>query len=252
MSYAELDYIRLKTWKFFFHLADLNVFCVRHACDITILSQCLKKHVKDIQRWLINFLKLRGLTTKNTLVFQGKLLKPGSFLKFFSFKLIYSNLKKFNCSKNKYIRFKWTSSATRLQVVSSRRLCRSLHVRIRNRGIRNFRDKLKVLFSKKNSCLAVGQIIGYLNMILTNLFKQHDIRFTIMIQLFSLSNLLHKLFYKYLLRKYSSLPKIYSHINPQFKNQGRFNIKNQFLFRITSINSLNSASLYSVKNAKVV
>lgn len=89
-------------------------------------------------------------------------------------------------------------------------------------------------------------------MILTNLFKQHDIRFTIMIQLFSLSNLLHKLFYKYLLRKYSSLPKIYSHINPQFKNQGRFNIKNQFLFRITSINSLNSASLYSVKNAKVV
>lgn len=137
-------------------------------------------------------------------------------------------------------------------MVSSRRLCRSLHVRIRNRGIRNFRDKLKVLFSKKNSCLAVGQIIGYLNMILTNLFKQHDIRFTIMIQLFSLSNLLHKLFYKYLLRKYSSLPKIYSHINPQFKNQGRFNIKNQFLFRITSINSLNSASLYSVKNAKVV
>ena len=137
-------------------------------------------------------------------------------------------------------------------MVSFGRLCRSLHVRIRNRGIRNLRDKLKVLFSKKNSCLAVGQIIGYLNMILTNSFKQHDICFTIMVQFFSLSNLLHKLFYKYLLRKYSSLPKFYSNINPHFKNQGRFNIKNQFLLRVTSSNSLNSANLYSVKKAKVV
>jgi hypothetical protein len=58
-----------------------------------------------------------------------------------------------------------------------------------------------------------------------------------------LNNLLHKLFYKYLLRKYSSTPKIYSYIKINFIDQNRFTAKNKVLLRVTDIKPLNSVSL---------
>ena len=106
VSYAELDYIRFKTWKRPINCVDLKVFCVKYFSDIIVLSKCLKKHVKDIQRWLTNFLKQRGLTIKKTLVFQGKQFKSGFSLKYLDSKLIYSNLNKFNFGKDKSIRIK--------------------------------------------------------------------------------------------------------------------------------------------------
>ena len=50
ISYKELDYIRFKTGKRPINCVDLKVFCVRYVSDIIVLSKCLKKHVKDIQR----------------------------------------------------------------------------------------------------------------------------------------------------------------------------------------------------------
>lgn len=245
-SCAGLDYTRSNKKKRFSNLADLKVFCARHIGNIVVLCECLKKHVRDLQRCLINFWGQKGITVKNTLVFQGKLFKPDSFLKYFDFKLIYSDLNNFN--KNKYVRLKYTSIVTKVQTMFSGYLDRSFYVLIQNYGIKNLRNKLKAQLSKKNSCLNVDQMICYLNAIILNSFKQYNISFTTVRQFFSLNNLLHKLFYKYLLRKYSSLPKIYSYIKTHFKNQGRFKAKNKCLFRVTGTNFSNSVNLYNTQN----
>jgi hypothetical protein len=67
-------------------------------------------------------------------------------------------------------------------------------------------------------------------------------------QLFPLNNLLRKLFYKYLLRKYSSVPKIYSHIKTNFRNQNRFIAKSKVLFKTTDLIPLNSVSVVSAND----
>lgn len=197
---------------------------------------------------MINFLKQRGLTIKNTLVLQGKPFRPGSSLRYLSFKLIYSNLNKFNFSKDEPTRSDRTPAGIGVKVVSSGYLRRSFYVLIQNRGIRNLRDKLKARLSKKNSGLAVNQMISDLNTILVNSFKYYNMGITVKRQLFSLNDLLHKLFYKYLLRKYSSLPKIYSCIDAQLRYQGKFTAKNKFLLRITGIDSLTSVNPCSIQS----
>lgn len=250
ISYAELDYIKANTKKRLSNFADLKVFCVSHVGDITVLGQCLKKHVRDIQRWLIGFLRQKGLAVRNALIFQGKLFKPNSFLKYLSFKLIYSDLNKFNFNKNKYKRLKYTSVATRVQTIFSGYLCRSLYVLIQNRCIKNLRDKLKRQLSKKNSCLAVDQMISSVNTTLINSFERYTVSFAVVRQFFSLKNLLHKLFYKYLLRKYSSLSKIYSYIKTHFKNQDSFRTKNNYLLRIIGINFSKLADFYGAQNIR--
>lgn len=137
------------------------------------------------------------------------------------------------------------SHGIRLQTVFSGCLRRSLCVLIKNCAIKNLKNELKEQLSKKSSRLLVDQMIGYLNIILINSFKHYNISFTAVRQFFPLNNLLHKLFYKYLLRKYSSLPKIYSYIETHFKNQGKLMANNKFLLRITGINSLSFATSYS-------
>lgn len=249
ISYAELDYVRFKMWKRSINCVDLKVFCVKYFSDIIVWSKCLKKHVKDIQRWLINFLKQRGLTIKNTLVFQGKSFKPGSYLKYLGSKLIYSNLNKFNICSLIPTNIKCMPVAVGVKILYLRYLQRSFHVLVQNCGIKIFRDKLKGQLSKKNSCLSVDKMISDLNTILINLFRHYSTSITIKKQFFLLNDSLHKLFYKYLLRKYSSLPKIYSYLKTQFEFRGSFAAKNKFLVKITGIDSLNVANPCSVPSS---
>ena len=228
-SDVELDYIRFNRATKFSNFADFKVFCSRSVDDIIVLCTCLKKHARDVQRLSINFLRQKGVTTEKSQAFQGKVFKPGFFLKYASFKLIYADLGKLT-HKNKYVQLKYTCIAARVQKMFLYCLGRSFYVLMQRRCIKNLRNKLKVQLSKKNSWLAVDQMIGYLNSIIINSFKQYNISFTIVRQLLSLNNLVHKLFYKYLLRKYSSLPNIYSYIKTHFQNQSSFGAKNKFLF----------------------
>ena len=62
-------------------------------------------------------------------------------------------------------------------------------------------------------------------------------------QLLPINNLLHKLFYKYLLRKFSSVPKIYTFIKTNFRDQNRFKDENKVLLKVTDINPLESVAL---------
>jgi hypothetical protein len=65
-------------------------------------------------------------------------------------------------------------------------------------------------------------------------------------QLLPLNDLLHKLFYKYLLRKFSSKPKIYTFIKTNFRSQNKFTSKNKILLRVGDVNPFESVSLVFV------
>jgi hypothetical protein len=92
-------------------------------------------------------------------------------------------------------------------------------------------------------------MIGYLNNVMIDSLKRYNISFIVVRPFFLLNSLLHKLFYKYLLRKYSSLPKIYSYIRTYFRNQGSAKAKNKCLFKVINANFLNSADSYSIQNS---
>lgn len=194
-------------------------------------------------------MKQRGLTIKNTLVLQGKLFKPDSSLKYFDSKLTYYNLNKFNFGRDTSIQVKYTPVVAGVRVLFLRCLYLGFYALIQSRSIKDFRDELKMQLSKKNSGLAVDKMISNLNTILTNLCKYYDTNIAIKKHFFLLNDLVHKLFYKYLLRKYSSLPKIYSYIKTQFKFRGKFAAKNEFLFRVTGSGSLNIANFRSVSGS---
>jgi Reverse transcriptase (RNA-dependent DNA polymerase) len=167
-SCQESDYIRFKTrkeptrsvWS-----TSLQVFCVRYVDDILILSKCLKRHTKNIQCLLINFLNQRGLTIKNPSVFQGKLFAPGSSIKYLGFTLVYPDLNKFNCNKGKYIQFECRGRPVGVSKVFSRYLRVSPYILVQTRCVKNLKDKLKVQLSVKNSCLDVGRMIDNINII---------------------------------------------------------------------------------------
>jgi hypothetical protein len=151
ISYTESDYIKFNKKFTPSHFVDLKISCARHADGIIILFKCLKKHIRDVQRWLIHFLVQKSITTKNALVFRGKLFKPNSFLKYFDFKLIYSDLNKLNFNKDKYVQLRYTSTATRLETMFSSYLGRSFCVLIQNSCVKSLKNRLKAQLSKKNS-----------------------------------------------------------------------------------------------------
>ena len=80
-------------------------------------------------------------------------------------------------------------------------------------------------------------------MFLKDFLNYYNLTVTIKKQLLSINNLLHKLFYKYLLRKFSSVPKIYRFIKTNFIDQNRFKDENKVLLRVTDINPLEPVTL---------
>jgi hypothetical protein len=235
-SCQELDYIRFNTWEEsarFVSPTPLQVFCVRYVDDVLILGKCLKMHAKSIQCLFVNFLNKRGLTIKDPLVFQGKLFAPGSSIKYLGFMLIYPNFNKFKFNTRR------DTSLKRAPVSVGKMFFRyprfSPYVLIQARCLKNLKNILKGQLSRKNSCLDVSRMIDCINIILKQSLGYCNISFMPKKQFSSLNDLLHKLFYKYLFRKYSSVPKIYSYIKTNFRNQGKFTVRSKVLFKTTNI-----------------
>ena len=239
-SKEELDYVKFRTGKELTKPMLHNcfqVFCIRHADDILILSKCAKSHVKKIQHLLIKFLDRRGLEIKNSSVFQGKRFKPGSSIEYLGFKFKYPNLDKSSFDKGKYTKvgFNTTSivDGTLFQHSHSKP-----YLLIQNRLLKKLKYSLKVQLNRRNSYLSVKLMIDRVNTILISALNYYNLTFSTKSQLLPLNNLLHKLFYKYLLRKFSSKPKIYSFIRANFRNQNRFVSKNRVLLKIGDVNPL--------------
>lgn len=244
-SKEELDYVKFKIGKELTKSVSrtyLQVFCVRYADDILILSKCAKSHIEKIQHLLIEFLDRRGLEVKNSSVFQGKRFKPGSSIEYLGFKFKYPNLNKFSFDKGKYTKLGFNPMSVADGTFS--RYSRSgPYLLIQNRQLKKLKDSLKIQLNRKNSNLPVGLMIDQVNTILRGALNYYNLTSSTKNQLLPLNNLLHKLFYKYLLRKFSSKPKIYTFIRINFRNQNRFVSKNKVLLRVGDVNPFESVPL---------
>ena len=244
-STKELNYIKFKTGKEPTKSVSrvyTQVFCVRYADDILILSKCNKSHVKKIQHLLIEFLNKRGLEIKNASVFQGKRFKPGSSIEYLGFKFKYPNLNEDSFDKGKYTKLNFNPMSVTDGTFS--RYSRSgPYLLIQNRSMKKLKDSLKVQLNRKNSYLPVELMIDRVNTILRGALNYYNLTSSTKNQLLPLNDLLHKLFYKYLLRKFSSKPKIYTFLRKNFRNENRFTSKNKVLLRVGDINPFESVSL---------
>lgn len=244
-SKEELDYIKFKTDKEPTKSVSrvyLQVFCVRYADDILILSKCLKSHVKKMQNLLIKFLNRRGLEIKNSSVFQGKRFKPGSSIEYLGFSFKYPNLNKPGFDRGKYTKLEFSPMS--IADGTFARYSRSgPYLLIQKQCMKKLKDSLKIQLNRKNSYLSVEMMIDRVNTILRGALNYYNVTATTKKQLLPLNDLLHKLFYKYLLRKFSSIPKIYTFIKTNFASQNRFTAKNKVLLRVGDINPFESVTL---------
>nr|YP_010377420.1 hypothetical protein NDC64_mgp21 [Navicula tsukamotoi]QYB23107.1 hypothetical protein [Navicula tsukamotoi] len=227
--------IRLSTY--------LVLFCVRYADDILILAKCNKDHIKRIQELLVEFLSNVGLEIKNSSQFQGKLFEPGSSFEYLGFKFIYPNLRKSKTfDKGKFTKFKITPMNL-AQNVTSRYSNSNIFLLVSKSSLQKFKNNLKKQLSKKHGFLEVDRMIDSLNTMIRGFLNYYNITSTISTQLLPINDLLHKSFYKYLLRKFSSTPKIYTYIRENFKEGNRFSSKSKILLRVNDVKPLESVAL---------
>lgn len=215
--------------------SNFQVFCIRYLDDILILGKCLEWHVKKIQSLLITFLSQRGLELKNAFIFQGKRLKPGMSFDYLGFTFKYSNLNSASFEKGKYTKTEFTPMSVAGETLTKYPKSR-LYLLVKSSALKKLKNALRVQLSKKNGYLSVRTMIDKLNNILRGFLNYFSPTVVTKKQLLPINNLLHKLFYKYLLRKFSSVPKIYSFIKINFIDQNRFKDGNKVLLRVSDIN----------------
>lgn len=209
----------------------LQVFCVRYADDVLILGKCLTWHVKKIQSLLIIFLSQRGLGIKKPLIFQGKRFKPGTSFDYLGFTFKYPNWNSISFDKGKYTKLEFNPMSVADGALS--KYSRSgVYLLIKSFFFKKLKNSLRIQLSKKNGSFSVEMMIDKVNAILKGFLNYYNITATINKQLLVINNLLHKLFYKYLLRKFSSVPRIYSFIKINFINQNRFKDENKILLKV--------------------
>ena len=176
-----------------------------------------------MQNLLIEFLNRRGLEIKNSSVFQGKRFKPGSSIKYLGFSFKYPNLNKASFDRGKYAKLEFSPMSIANKTFT--RYSRSgPYLLIQKQYMKKLKDSLKIQLNRKNSYLLVEIVIDQVNTILRGALNYYNVTATTKKQLLPLNGLLHKLFYKYLLRKFSSTPKIYFFIRTNFVSQNRFTV----------------------------
>jgi Group II intron, maturase-specific domain len=194
------------------------------------------------QLWLTLLLKRINLTIKIPEIFQGRLFKPGSSFDYLGFKFVYPDLSKPNFDKGKF-----TQAVYSPMNVAARKAARysqsGPYLLAQNRSFDNIKTKLKVQLNARNSYLLPDVMIDKLNSILRGFLNYYNLTSTLTKQFLPLNDLLHRFFYKYLLRRYSSKPKIYSFIQKNFRKEKRFTAKNKVLLRVTDVKPLNSVAL---------
>lgn len=223
----------------------LKVFCIRYVDNILILGNCLKQHINKIHDLLLKFLSQRGLEDQKVNMSPGACFKPGTSFDYLSFTFKYPNVNSKSFNKGKYTKLEYNPMIVARKTVS--KYSRSgPYLMIKSCFLKNLKNCLKVQLSKKYVYLSVKGMIDKLNNILRDFLNYYNLTNTIIKQLLPLNNLLHKLFYKYLLRKFSSSPKIYRYIKTNYIDQNRFKIGNTVLLRVTDIKPLKSGSLVSM------
>lgn len=197
-----------------------------------------------IQKLLREFLSQRGLKVKNTLRCIGKSFTRSFSIDFLGFTFKYSNVDPAYFQRTRHSKFKLN-----LVSVASRALFigtgGKVYLLVQSSSVQKLKNSLRVQLSRKNTHLSVEAMIDQVNLILKTALHYYNLTLMIQKQLLPINNVLHKLFYKYLLRKFSSVPKIYSFIKTKFIDQNRFKVKNKILLRVTDTSLFCSVALAS-------
>jgi len=211
-----------------------QIFCIRYVDNILILAKCPKLYMDKIQELLIEFLNKYDLTIKNPEIKQGKLFTPGSSIEYIGFKICFPDLKKDIFDKGKYTKIRFTPRS--LVFGNFSKYTRGvIYLIVCEKAFTNIKDKIKKQFNSRNVFLPVNVMINNVNSIVRGFLNYFNLTETISIQIKSLNDLLHRLMYKYLLRKYSSVPKVYSYIRANFIKEKRFCYKNTVLLRVSDV-----------------
>lgn len=219
-----------------------RLYAVRYADDILILAKCNLEDLKPVQKALVEFLKERGLTINEPDTFQGYTFNSGAKFNYLGFTFILPDPKNPKVDSGKYTKKQYNPITT--SFINLTRYTRSsLLVLIENRCMQRFKDKIKKQISAKFSPLSVKALIDKVNSLLRGFLNYFNITFDISKQVNQLNDLIHKLFYKFLLRKFSSTPKVYTMIREKFIKEGTFCSENSTLLKVHQIKPHKSVSL---------
>jgi hypothetical protein len=195
---------------------------VRYADDIIIFAKCNLEHLKPIQKALVEFLKERGLSINEHYRFQGHNFNYGDKFNYLGFRFILPDSKSPKVDSGKYTKKKYTPLTT--SYINLTRYTRShLIVIIENRCMQTFKDKIKKQISAKFSTMSLKNLIDKVNSMLRGFLNYFNLlHLNVSEQLKQLDHLIHRLFYKLLLRKFSSMPKLHTMLKKRFKKNGIF------------------------------
>lgn len=230
--------------------ASLKVFCVRYADEVLILGKCLKLHAKRIQSLFVEFLDQRGLKIKNGSTFHSKRLKPDFSINYLGFTFKYPNISSGLFSKKKFTKAKFNPISTSDKILS-RYFQAESYLLFFNSFFKKLKITLKVQLSRRNNYLTVEKMIDEINTTLITALNCCDSIWIAKKQLLPINNLLHKLFYKYLLRKFSSVPKTYEFIKMNFMHQNRFKSGSKILLRLSCMDLLDPSVLFFCLNCNL-
>ncbi|MBS1736495.1 MAG: hypothetical protein JSS98_07775 [Bacteroidetes bacterium] len=219
-----------------------RLYAVRYADDILILAKCNLEDLKLVQKALVEFLKERGLTINDPDTFQGYTFNSGAKFNYLGFTFILPNPKNPRVDSGKYTKKQYnpiTTSLTNLTRYTRSRLL----VLIENQCMQRFKDKIKKQINGKSTTLSVKTLIDKVNLLLRGFLNYYNLTSDISKQVNQINDLIHKLFYKFLLRKFSSTPKIYTMIKERFIKDGTFCSENSTLLKVHQIKPHKSRSL---------
>jgi hypothetical protein len=215
---------------------SVKLFCMRYVDDILIFGKFSWDQSRSLQSALETFLIDRGLKIKDSISKTFIAFKPGTSFKYLNFKFVFPNIKASKLNHGRFTKRKVTP--TTAGWISMSRKNRSVPFIIidPDRYIR-IKSTLREQLSRKNIPLSVGIMIEKLNQILRGAMNYYSVTETIRRQVSPLNNFIHKRFYKYLLSKYSSKPKVYTYIKKNFI------VKSHFI-------SLEGKTLLNIKNIR--
>lgn len=213
--------------------AHVRFFCVKYFDSILILAKCLKVHIKNLQELLVVFLDKMNLSIKSPLTFRGNFLKYDFSLKYLGFNFSCLDPNKFCFNKKRSISINVTT------VKSIKSFKSALAPFVQKRLFYKIKMKLKTQLNVINSYLSPGVMIDKLNSILMKASNYYHFICITTKQLSRLNDLLYRFFYKYLVRKFISKPKLHTFISKIFWKDGRFSAENKTLRRVTDFKRLN-------------
>jgi len=199
----------------------VKLFCLRYVDDIFIFGKFSWDQLKFLQSVLASFLTNRGLKIKNFINKIVMTFKPGISFKYLGFKFLFPYIKVSKLDRGKFTKQKFTHTTDSWKNMS--RSNRSLPIIIIDPD-RYARIKLilREQLSRKNTPLSIRTMIEKLNQILWGAMSYYLFTKTIRKQISPLNNFIHKKFYKYLLSKYSSKPKVYTYTKKNFIVKNNF------------------------------